>query len=135
MEIADRDTLMVVGVAAGTVGIYLILGVQVFALLSTVTPSTGNGAGLLAKLANEPVRVRTAILAAFAVAGSFGLPVSDVQQAAIVAAVLAILAIFSETTRAKVTPAKKVENLGYVYDPETGRWRDADGRFVRAPQE
>lgn len=92
------DQWLAIGIAAG---VWLLLGVVSYALATTRKRTT---TGWLRWLAREPVRVRTAVVAIIAVAGSFGLPVTAEQQALIVGAVLAVLAIFSETTRAKVTP-------------------------------
>lgn len=99
------------------------LAVLVFALATSKRPSipNGEGGGLLEKLANEPVLVKSAILAIITVAGSFGLPVSDVQQASIVGAVLAILAVFAKTTRDSVVSMNKVKASRLAYNPDTDK--------------
>ena len=82
----------------------LTYAISAYAPASSGGGSSGDVSGWLRTLQREPVRVRTAVIALFAVAGSFGLPVSDERQALIVGAILAGLALFAESTRSAVTP-------------------------------
>lgn len=67
---------------------------------------------ILDHLANEPARVVAAVLALVGLATAFGLGITDGQQASIVAAVGAVLALLGgETVRAQVTPTRKTDPL------------------------
>lgn len=58
---------------------------------------------------NEPARVVAFVLAVIGVATSFGLGITDGQQAAVVALVGAVLALAGgETVRSQVTPTSKL---------------------------
>lgn len=57
----------------------------------------------------EPARVIAAVVALLALAGAFGLAITDQQSAAIVASVSALLALASgEVTRSQVSPVASV---------------------------
>lgn len=63
---------------------------------------------MLQTLKNEPARVVAAVIALLGVASSFGLGITDGQQAAVVALVSGVLALLGgETVRAQVVPVNK----------------------------
>lgn len=63
---------------------------------------------VLAYLRREPARITGLVIAVIALAGAFGLGLSEEQTAAVVAFVGAALAIAgAEATRTQVTPARR----------------------------
>lgn len=63
---------------------------------------------MLNYIRREPARIMGLLLAVIALAGAFGLSLTDEQTAAIVAVVGAVLAIVgAETTRSQVTPVNR----------------------------
>ena len=79
----------------------ILLLVVAYALLTTKKPSTGEGAGILRRLRNEPALLAGVVGSGTALLATFGLELSAEQTGAILAVLSAVLAVI---VRQRVSP-------------------------------